>query len=448
MKRQRRTAADPLERDIEAALRPGCFIDYGECSSFVSGLDEVVARIVQLTSTDPRRTVALLETFIAGAYEKAEEVDDSDGDFGRFAGGLCCTWVTGRQAAASEPADTAARLLEWMDDDPYGFCNQLEREAAGVLNPAGLAAFARLIRARFDAAIAVGPGAGRASFYRRHWAEALRAIYLVQNDLTAYVALAEETAVTAEDCHAVATLLVARRKPSEALSWVERGVDLDAATPYGSAAGHDLAKLKRRLLTELGRGDEALAAAWADYCRHPGMFTYEELLSYVPGAERSSWHEKAMEAASGTDLASLMALLLKTKELDRLTALVRDTEDAKLRALSHFTTEPVAEQLELTHPELAARLWCAQGLRIVNAKKSTYYAAALVNLERAKHCYERAGLVGEWEKVVEHVRADHRRKFGFMPGFERLVAGIGPSDEPTFLERAKARWGTGRNEAR
>jgi hypothetical protein len=38
------------------------------------------------------------------------------------------------------------------------------------------------------------------------------------------------------------------------------------------------------------------------------------------------------------------------------------------------------------------------------------------------------------------VRAGHHRKSGFMLGFERLVAGIGPSDEPSFLERAKARW--------
>jgi hypothetical protein len=41
---------------------------------------------------------------------------------------------------------------------------------------------------------------------------------------------------------------------------------------------------------------------------------------------------------------------------------------------------------------------------------------------------------------VTQVRADHHRKSGFMPGFERLVAGAGPSDEPSFLTRAKARW--------
>jgi len=85
-------------------------------------------------------------------------------------------------------------------------------------------------------------------------------------------------------------------------------------------------------------------------------------------------------------------------------------------------------------------LWCAQGLRIVNAKKSKYYDDALSNFDSAKRCFERVGLGAEWQKIVSQVRADHHRKSSFMPGFERLVAGFGPSDEPSFLEQAKARW--------
>jgi uncharacterized Zn finger protein len=142
----------------------------------------------------------------------------------------------------------------------------------------------------------------------------------------------------------------------------------------------------------------------------------------------------------GADLHSIMDLLLKTKELDRLAELVRRTRDVDLEDLSHYTTKSVAKKLEKPNPDLAARLWRAQGLRIVNAKKSKYYAAALSNFERARRCFERAGLEGEWSKTVRQVRADHHRKSSFMPGFEGLVEGVRPSDEPSFLERAKARW--------
>ncbi len=126
--------------------------------------------------------------------------------------------------------------------------------------------------------------------------------------------------------------------------------------------------------------------------------------------------------------------------MDRLADLVHRASDQALEDLSHYTTEPVAKKLEKSHPDLAARLWRAQGLRIVNAKKSKYYDAALANFENAKRCFERSGLHEEWQKTVSRVRADHHRKSGFMDGFERLVEGVGPSDEPSFMEQAKARF--------
>lgn len=235
-------------------------------------------------------------------------------------------------------------------------------------------------------------------------------------------------------------MLATKRKPDEALAWVERGIDLDNKTPHGSMAGHGLAKLKRDLLAKLGRGDEALDAAWADYRKHPSKYTYDDLMRYVPKAERANWHEKAIETATAADLRSVMDLLLATRELERLAALVRQATDDDLEDLSHYATEPVAKKLEKAHPDLAARLWRAQGQRIVKAKKSKYYNAAVSDFERAKHCFARAGLEAEWHKTVRQARADHHRKSGFLPDFERLVAGHGPSDEPSFLDRAKARW--------
>jgi hypothetical protein len=59
--------------------------------------------------------------------------------------------------------------------------------------------------------------------------------------------------------------------------------------------------------------------------------------------------------------------------------------------------------LEKGHPDLAARLWRAPGMRIANAKKSKYYDAALSNFERARDCYQRAGLAVEWEQIVRRV---------------------------------------------
>jgi hypothetical protein len=59
------------------------------------------------------------------------------------------------------------------------------------------------------------------------------------------------------------------------------------------------------------------------------------------------------------------------------------------------------------------------------------------HFEDAKACYERTALARSWDVLVAEVRGAHRRKAGFMADFERLVAGQGPSDEPSFLPRAR-----------
>jgi uncharacterized Zn finger protein len=147
-----------------------------------------------------------------------------------------------------------------------------------------------------------------------------------------------------------------------------------------------------------------------------------------------------LRESQGSGARTVIELLLETKEIERLAKFVRQSADAALEGISHYVTEPAAKKLEKTHPDVAARLWRAQGMRIINAKKSKYYDAALSNFEHAKRCYEKAGLTGEWERTIEQVRIANHRKTGFLAGFDELVAGSGPSKRPSFLERAKARW--------
>ena len=165
-------------------------------------------------------------------------------------------------------------------------------------------------------------------------------------------------------------------------------------------------------------------------------------MRYVPEPERAAWHTKAMDAAAKADLHSQIELWLETEERDRLVARLRGASNEELEGMTHYATEPAAKTLAATHPDLAAKVYRALGLRILKEKKSKYYGAALSHLEEARRCYERAGLRSAWQELVRAVRADHGRKVGFMAGFEEVVAGGGPSTKPSFLERAKARWGT------
>jgi len=426
-----------MDRAIEAALQPGHFISYNGSHGFVSDLQEVANEIEKIVPADGARAARLYETFLAGCYEKAEELDDSGGNLGMFVESLFCGWIKARTVAGADRDETAKTLLDWMDRDDYGFCHQLEREAVKAFDKEGLVAFERQVRVRH--AEQPAQDSHRAYVHRRR-GEMLRAIYAQQQNVESYVALCDRTELSPQDCLVVATMLKARRKPDEALVWVERGLTLEKKRPNETMAEGDLGRMKRELLTKTGRGGAALEDAWAEFCEAPDTFSYEELMRFVPKAERAAWHTKAMGAAEQADLHSVIDLWLKTKEIERLVERLRKASDAEIENLSHYTTEPAAKRLAKDHADVAGKVYRALGMRILKAKKSKYYDAALSNFEEAERCYRRAGLEAQWDALVAEVRKEHQRKLGFMGSFERLVAGRGPSQEPSFLERARDRW--------
>ena len=186
-----RKALDPLERQIELVLCPSEFIHDRACFSFVSGLERVAADIQKLIPSEPARAVALCEAFLAGCHAKAEQLDDSSGNFGMFVKDLICLWIKARQADGADPDKTAATLLAWMDDDPYAFCHEIEKDTAAAFDPAGRAAFKKKVRARFEAA-----SGDPSSLEYRRLSAVLRAIYLAQRNISAYAAHAERTGLT------------------------------------------------------------------------------------------------------------------------------------------------------------------------------------------------------------------------------------------------------------
>jgi len=434
-----RTKKDDLERAIEGALAPGAFVGWRDGWHFIEGIEAVRAKIAPLMEMgegEARRAATLLETFIGGCYEKSEEIDDSSGRFGQLVEQLFCDWIRARQAAGAGRAETAGVLLSWMENDDYGYCHLLERQAVKVLDRAGLAAFERAVRD--------GPnGGGRRSYVPRRKVEILKAIYQARRDVDAYAVLCEEAGELApEDCEALAQMCLARRRPEDAFAWVEHGLELEKEGRFQNRSSWGLPHLQRKILKKLGRSEEALASAWEHYRLAPSVYAYEDLMKFVAKGDRAEWHAKAMGALEGADLSSRIELLVKTKEWMRLAEVIDAAAREELVELSHYTTEPAAKRLGKSHPLLAAKLHVAMALRILEAKKSQYYDAALRNLEKARRLLLREGGAGAWEALVSEIRSEHRRKTAFMPGFEWVVEGRSLR-EPSFAGRARRRWKRG-----
>jgi hypothetical protein len=149
-----------------------------------------------------------------------------------------------------------------------------------------------------------------------------------------------------------------------------------------------------------------------------------------------------MERASTADLYSAVDLFLTAGDTDRLIARLDAAEEMEVRAAGHELLQRAARRIEKGHPARAARLYRSLGLRIVDEAKSKYYRFAIAHLRRAKKCYERAGLLSEWEGTVKDVRKRHRLKSSFLPGFENVVKGVVPR-RSSFLDRARRRWQDG-----
>jgi hypothetical protein len=436
-------ARDPLERSIVTALRPGEFVNYNAGWRFVDGLRDVGTRITDLIGgRESARATRLLELLLAGCYEKSEEVDDSSGGLGDFTGHMHCEWLRARQAEGADPEQTARRLLGWIVDDPYGYCHRIEKDAVKALDKRGVEAFERAVRATMVPGEGQSPDTKKAYLHRRR-VEILKAICVKRRDSAGYAALCEaDGKFSPSDCEALAELHLRRRKPEEALSWVDRGLKAEREGRW-PASGWRLPDLRRQLLKRLGRSDAALEDAWARFEASPSTVALETLMKFVPRERRAEWHTKAMDVAETADIWARLDLFVEAGERDRLANTVGAASRRELADVSHFPVEAAAKALEKSHPELAAKLHAAMALRILDAKKSKYYPAALRNLTSARALLLRADRPTDWDALVTELRRDHGRKNGFMSGFEAVVAGSRPArnKEPSFLERAHARWG-------
>ena len=431
---------------IEHTLRPGYFVSYSASFGFVSGLEQVGEKLAALADEGRAETaVRLYEVFIGACHEKAEEIDDSGGNFGDFVQELFVGWMKAAQAAEADPGETVETLLAWMEDDPYGFCHRLDKRAVETLEGPYLDALESAARKKLDGDDSGPSEGGLSNFERGMWNDLLKRVHAKRGDIDAYVEACQADGPTPRDCEIVAGILRDRGDSQQALNWVERGLELESGDRRSaSGGGHNLEEMRRELLVELGRGAEALDSAWEKYREYPDHYRYELLMRYVPDAERREWHDKAMEASSRGTLRSIIELCLETDELERLVQRVRQATDEELESLSHYSSEPLAARLRESDVALAAKVYRALAVRILKAGKSQYYNAALAHVEAARDCYVEADLADDWLRLVEQVREQHGRKYSFMPGFERIVEGRTHPTQPSFVDRARRRWPKGK----
>lgn len=432
--------------EMERALKPGRFVRYDDMFDFVAGLERVHEKLAALVGgLETERAVRLYELFLSGCYEKIEQCDDSSAYLSMFFDELFCGWVKARQAAGCDASETVQQILKWKEHDAYGFCHAIEKDMAKVLNREGYRLLVAHFQDRIESAMKESIGTPNQAIFEsgneiRRPGLSLKAIYQARGDSKSYAALCERIGFSPRDSERLAEMEMSKGHWERALGWVEKGLALEPLRDWRNERSPSLTHLKPKILGKLGRTEDALEMAWADFEDYPCDIAYENFMQYVPRSAKGRWHERAMNVATeSADLGQFMGLCVKTKEWRSLADRVHAAKQEELEAVSHYSSEPAATALSKRDVLAAAKLYQALGTRIVRSGKSKYYGAALQHLGEARRLYLKAGRGSEWEALVRQVRAEHSRKLGFLSGLESLSTGA-VEEQGSFAQRARRRW--------
>ncbi|MBF0217740.1 MAG: hypothetical protein HQL30_12200, partial [Candidatus Omnitrophica bacterium] len=346
---------DPLLAEIEDVLDFGRYVSYGAGWDFVSGLERVKTRLDGLVKEGLyARAVGLYELFIAGCYEKIEDVDDSGGNFGAFFENLFLAWVVARQKAGLDPEETVNQILKMVDNDEYGVCYGIEKMLPSVLGEKEGHCFETIIMSRFEKSIQEEKPGNKTVYDfsgdSRHNADILKAIYRACDKTDKYILLCEKMGMTPSDCESLTEIYMGKKLYEKAIYFADKGLALEKERDWHNYCGHGLSGHRRKLLSLLGRKDEVLESVWREYKEDPSEYRYDELMKYVPGKEKRSWHDKALlEAREACLHGGVIELLVKMKEFDVIVARIDAASLTELESLGHYALAAVAKALSRGH---------------------------------------------------------------------------------------------------
>lgn len=430
---------DPLIGSIEYALNLGQFISYNHAWDFIRKLENVKEDIDALINEDPKRVVPLYEVFLYGCTEKIEEIDDSSGSLGMFFEDLLCSWVVARQKSNCSPEETLKIINKWKEKDDYGLYHDVEKSLIKVFNKKTLDFFKKITLLEIEKAFVslnkVNKESSTYPYSIQYRIELIKLIYAEKGDVNSYIEFVQKMGVIPEDCEEIAKILKKKKKYTDALKWVEKGLKLSSKKENSSFSSYELMDLKKELLHKLGNNDEVLNMAWNDFKKRPSNFSYRDLIKYIPEKNKKDWHEKVMDFIKDGPIESVIEICVEAKEYEVLVDRILRCKHKALEDLSHFTTEKAAKVLTKKYPEAAVKIYRALGIRIVNSKKSKYYYVAWKHFEKTKELYHKTGQEKEWDKLVENILYEHSRKSSFIGGFRDIAAGT-KKKKLSFVERA------------
>jgi hypothetical protein len=415
-----------LRRELDTAILPGGFIEYGAAFGYARGIDSVLDQVEDLTAEGfPDAAIEAAEHALSLLEEALGQVDDSAGELGATKARAQEIHLAACEAARPAPAQLGERLARWALRSDWEIFLEAPSAYAGVLGQEGLATFEAVVDEQFQKLPRLAPGDERDT---GSWSERFRPTFLKES-LAALRGADEVVEVIAHDLASpyqffrAGGVLAAADRVDDALDWLSRG-----RAAFGDA-DQRLADLTADLHHGAGRHGQAADIAWQSFTADPSLSAYERLHEFAAAA--GDWPERrqaALELLRAQPIASSARPGPSWAQPPGHSTLVEvllweGDAGAAWQAAQHGGCTrrhwlDVARARAEEHPADAIPVVQREILSTIDgAKRPAYHAAAELAKELRGYA-ERADQTVEFAAWVRKVRTDNTRRRALQNEFD------------------------------
>ncbi|MBI2311049.1 MAG: SWIM zinc finger family protein [Betaproteobacteria bacterium] len=362
------------------------------------------------------------------AYEK---VDDSSGSFGDMLSQMAELHLKAGRKAKPDGEALANSLFELLMRDDWGLFRF--EDYAPLLGKAGVARFRKLAEAAWAKVPPLKPGDRRdlGEEGRHMLTRIMEALARREGDVDRLIEVKSRDLSRSHAFLEIAQILEKAGRRDEALAWAERG-----HAAFKEELHVPLAEFLIAAYHRPKRHDDALALAWDQFSRWPGLSAYQQLKK---SADRTKawpeWREQALghlraalKAANGNHShwnwtagghSLFVEIFLWEGDSDAALA------EAKAGGCTEDLWFKLAKAREKQHPQDAIEIYRARVEPIVNQKDNRAYDEATELIGKIGALMKRVGQQREFTAWLDAMRVKHKAKRNFMQRLDRVFAKSG-----------------------
>jgi len=424
-----RTASKTWKDALKRATAVRDCVDYVEMPYFVAGIRDVVNALDSWITDGRAATVVELAEYAVARVESAlGECDDSNGELGGLLAHIVELHLDACRAASPDPEPLAERLFERELNGHWDTFSSAAERYAEVLGESGLGRYRQLAEAEWAKVPALEPGDDESQTWRGdrfRITQIMRTLARQSGDIEELVAVESRDLSSAWRFLQIAEIYRNAGRRDEALAWAERGL--------AAFLRQTDWRLREFLIGEYlqrGRGNEAVALAWAQFEEKPEPRSFINLKTTVRQADGDwcAWRDRALKhlrqdiAREFVERNKIGYARMAAPDRSRLVEILLSEQDIEA-AWQEAETGGCHDDLRLRladlrakdHPEDALAIYRRQAAHLVEQTNTPAYQQAMVLIRKIESLLRsRDSGAPQWRDYLAELRGKYKAKRNFI----------------------------------